>query len=67
MQGLTATTRPGVTGERNIKRSKHAGNLCRKNLQTRYMLIIDLKPPRSQVEGKHSMGREFQSLAVKQK
>ena len=30
----------------------------------RCLLILDLKPFRSQVKGKHSMGREFQSLAV---
>ena len=33
----------------------------------RYLLILDLKPLRSQVKGKHSIGREFQSLAVRGK
>ena len=28
------------------------------------MLILDLKPLRSWVKGKHTIGREFQSLAV---
>ena len=31
----------------------------------RCLLILDLKPLRSQVKGKHSVGREFQSLAVR--
>ena len=30
----------------------------------RCMLILDLMSFRSQVKGKHSIGREFQSLAV---
>ena len=30
----------------------------------RCLLILDLRPLRSQVKGKHSIGREFQSLAV---
>ena len=29
------------------------------------MLILDLKPFRSQIKGKHSIGREFQILAVR--
>ena len=33
MQGLTATTRHGVTRKRSTKRLKHTGNLFRKNLQ----------------------------------
>ena len=33
----------------------------------RRLLILDLKPLRSQVKGKHSIGREFQSLAVRGK
>ena len=45
---------------------------CRKSVQKeptvkRYLLILDLKPLRSQVKGKHSIGREFQSLAVRGK
>ena len=31
----------------------------------RCLLILDLKPPRSQVKGKHSAGGEFQSLAMR--
>ena len=31
------------------------------------LLILDLKPFRSQVKGKHSIGREFQSLTVRGK
>ena len=33
----------------------------------RCLLILDLKPLRSQVKGKHFIGREFQSLAVQGK
>ena len=33
----------------------------------RCLLIVDLKPLRSQVKGKHSVGREFQSVAVQGK
>ena len=33
----------------------------------RCLLILDLKPLRSYVKGKHSVGREFQSLAVRGK
>ena len=31
----------------------------------RCLLILDLNPFRSQVKGKHSIGKEFQSLAVR--
>ena len=33
----------------------------------RCLLILDLKPLRSYMKGKHSIGREFQSLAVRGK
>ena len=33
----------------------------------RCLLILDLKPLRSQVKGKHSIGREFQTLAMRGK
>ena len=33
----------------------------------RWLLILDLKPLGSKVKGKHSLGREFQSLAVQGK
>ena len=33
----------------------------------RCLLILDLKPLRSYVKGKHSIGREYQSLAVQEK
>ena len=42
----------------------HTRNLFRKNLQLKGALKLGLKPFRSVVEGKHSIGREFQSLAV---
>ena len=56
MQGRTATRRHGVTGKRSTKRLKHTGNL-----------ILDSKPLRSKGKGKHSIGREFQSLAIRGK
>ena len=50
------------------ERLQHTGNLFRKNFRVkRCLLILDLKPVRSQVKGKHSAGREFQSLAVQRK
>ena len=64
MQGLTATTRYGVTRKRSTKRLKHTGNLFTVN---RCQLILDLKPFRLYVEGKHSIGRKFQSIAVRGK
>ena len=43
------------------KVQKDTGNLLRKNLQLKGIsLILDLKPFRSKVKGKHSIGREFQ-------
>ena len=38
------TKRHGVTRKRCTKRLKHTGNLFRKNLQNRCLLILDLKP-----------------------
>ena len=38
-------------------------NLFEKNLQLKHVCNLDLKPFRLQVKGKHSKGREFQSLA----
>ena len=61
MQGSTATTRHGVTRKRSTKRLKYTGNLFRKNL------ILYLRPLRSYVKGKDSIGRKFQSLAVRGK
>ena len=42
-----ATTRHGVTRKKSIKRLNHIGNLFRKNLQLKDVLILDLKPLRS--------------------
>ena len=43
------------------KAQKDTGHLLRKNLTVkRYLLILELKPFRSKVKGKHSIGREFQ-------
>ena len=46
MQGLRYTTRDGTT-RKSTKRLKHTGNLLRKNLQLKVVLIPDLKPLRS--------------------
>ena len=53
MQSLTATTKHGVTRKR-AKILKHTGNLFRKTLQEHSI-------------GKHSIGREFHSLAIRGK
>ena len=58
---------------RSYKEKKHKKiKAYRKHLQkeptiNRCLLILDLKPFRSLVKGKHSIGREFQSLAVRGK
>ena len=68
MQGWTATTRHWLTRKRSTKRLKHTGNLFRKEPTVkRCLLILDLKSFRSYVKGKHSIGREFHSLAVQGK
>ena len=59
MLAWTATTRHGITRKRSTKRLKHTDNLFRKT----GLFILDLKPLKSQVKDKHSIGREFQSLA----
>ena len=54
----------------SYKKKKHKNiTAYRKSVQKeptvkRCLLILDLKPPRSQVKGKHSKDREFQSLVV---
>ena len=56
--------------ERSYKKNKHKKvKAYRKSVKEeptvkRCLLILDLKPLRSQVKGKHSIDREFQSLAV---
>ena len=60
IHSMQGSTRHGVTRKRSRKRAKHTGNLFRKNLQLkRCLLILDLKPLRSWVKGKHSIGREL--------
>ena len=55
------------------KKKKHKKiKAYRKSIQKeptvqRCLLILDLKPFRSQVKGKHSIGREFQNLSVRGK
>ena len=52
--------------KKKYKRLKHMENLFRKKVQIkkRCLLILNLQPFRSKVKGKHSISREFQSLAV---
>ena len=47
MQGWTATKRHGVTRKEVQKRLQDTENLFRKNLQSKDVLILDLKPLRS--------------------
>ena len=49
--------RHGVTRKRSTRRLKHTGSLFRKKDVKRCLLILDFKPQRSWVKGKHSMGR----------
>ena len=58
----------GVTRKRSTKKLNHKEN-CLETEPTvkRCLLILDLKPLRSKIKGKHSIGREFQSLAVRGK
>ena len=46
-----------IKAYRKSLRKEATGNRC--------LLILDLEPFRSLVKGKHSIGREFQSLAVR--
>ena len=61
MQDWTATMRHAVTRKINTIRLKHTRNLFRKNLQLKHV-HLDIKSFRSWVKGKHSIGRELQSL-----
>ena len=67
MQGWTATTRHGVTKKRSKKRLQHTGNLFRKATVKSSLLTLEFKALRSKVNGMHSIGREFQSLAAQGK
>ena len=58
-----ATSKYGLAGK-STKRLKHTGNLFRKNMQLKVVLILYLKPLRLWVKVKHSIGREFQNLTV---
>ena len=60
MQGWT--TRHGFTRKRSIQEI-----FLEEPTVNRYLLILDLKPFISLVKGKHSIGREFQGLAVQGK
>ena len=69
MQDRKTTTRHGVKEKRSTKTLKHPGKLFRKNLQlivnnSRFKSHLD---HRSKESGKHSIGGEFQSLAVRGK
>ena len=66
MQGWAATTRHGVT--RSTKRiTGYSKSVEKEPTVKRYLLILNLKPLRSKVKGKHSIGREFHSLALRGK
>ena len=56
----------GAPPKKSTKILNHRANLFRKNLQIK-VVILHLKPFRSEVKGKHSMGREFQSLVMEGK
>ena len=46
--------------KRSTKSLNHTGNLFRKNLWSKgFPLILDLKPFRSKITGKHSIGRDL--------
>ena len=49
------------------KKHKKDYRIQKKPTVERCLLILDLKPLRSQVKGKHSIGRAFQSLVVQGK
>ena len=67
MQGWTATTATGVTRKRSITSKEYKKSVSKEPTVKRCLLILDLKPFRSQAKGKHSIGREFRSLAVRGK
>ena len=54
--------------KKNHKKIKaYEESLQEESAVKRCLLILDLKPLRSYVKGKHSIGREFQCLAVRRK
>ena len=54
--------------KKKYKRIKaYRESLWKRPAANRFLLILELKPLRSQVKGKHSIGTEFQSLAVRRK
>ena len=59
MQGWTATTRHGNTRKKSINILKHTGSSK--------LLFLDLKPLRTYLKGKHSIGGECQGIAVRGK
>ena len=67
MQGWIATARHGIT----LKKMLQYLNIQEINKEEpkvkRCLLILDWKPVRSQVKGKHSIGREFQSQVSQEK
>ena len=46
---------------------KDRKSVCKEPAVKRCQLILDLKPLKSWVKGKHSIGRKFQNLAVRAK
>ena len=60
----TSTTRHQFTWKRRGERWKAFRKAAQKEPKFRRLSTLDLKQLRSQVKGKHSPGREFQSLVV---
>ena len=59
MQGWTANTMHGVTRKKEYKKIKaYRKSLYKEPTVDMCLLILDLKPLRSKVKGKHSIGRE---------
>ena len=53
--------------KKHKKITAYTKSVRKKPTVTRCLLILDSKPIRSYVKGKHSIGREFHSLAVQGK
>ena len=53
--------------KKHTKIKAYKKSVYKEPIVKRCLLILDLKPSRSLVKGKHPIGREFQSLAVRGK
>ena len=65
MQSFTATTGHSYKKKKHKKITAYRKSVQKERTVKRCLLILDLKPRRSQVKGKQ--GRESQSLAVRGK